>query len=83
MRYFPVFTEFPTTSFQISTREGTQLAFSRGSYLTKKWIFLQATVFLLYRGLIDHIALANGVNNIHTLGYFAEDCVFSVQMRLR
>ena len=35
------------------------------------------------QGLIDHIALANGVNNIHTLGYFAKDCVFSVQMRLR
>ncbi len=83
MRYFPVFTEFPTTSFQVSTREGTQLAFPRGSYLTKKRIFLQATVFLLYRGLSDHIALANGVNDIHTLGYFTENRVFSVQMRLR
>jgi len=48
MRYFPVFTDFPSTSFLNIFREGIRLAFHRGNYLTKKRQILQATLFLLH-----------------------------------
>ena len=49
-------------------------------------LYFQNSIYLSVfndNDLLDPVALADGIDHVHALGYFAENSVFSIQVRLR